>query len=243
LLASNELVFVLHTRNYRETSQLVDLYSRDHGRIRVIARGSRGNKKRGSISLQQFAPLLASWRGKTDLKTLTAYELLGPIESLQGRALYVGFYINELLCRLMPEHIPNEALFDRYAALLAALPDQTDPEPKLRMFELALLDELGYGINLINDAVDGTALALGNDYVFLAGEGFTRIERHSGQAPRAVFSGSHLLAIANHQFDSKPVRNSAKRLMRQALHIHLGDKPLSSRELFEQVAQAPVNTP
>lgn len=240
MIASNELVYVLHSRNYRETSQLVDFYSRDFGRFSVVARGSRGSrskKKSASITLQPFVPLLASWRGKGDLKTLTAYESFGSVELLQGRALYIGFYLNELLCRLMPEHIPDKDLFDRYAILLATLPEQADPEPELRIFELALLEELGYGINLITDAVDGTALSSAYDYAFLAGEGFTRLEKNSSQSSRGIFSGSHLLAIANREFNSKEVKDSAKRLMRQALQNYLGDKPLYSRELFEQVGR------
>ena len=234
MVANNELVYVLHTRNYRETSQLVDLFSRDTGRVRVVARGSRTKKRAAVTTLQPFLPFFASWRGRSDLKTLTNYEIASQAELLQGEALYVGFYMNELLCRLLPEYIPHPDLFEQYAGLITTLGQNADPEPGLRVFELSLLDDMGYGLNLYTDTPNGCALDPGSDYFFHPGEGFTKAEKRSGQSMQNIFSGAHLLAIADHQFSSKPVKQSAKRLMRKALALHLGQKPLYSRELFKQ---------
>lgn len=235
---NNELVYVLHTRQYRETSQLVDLFSREAGRLRVVARGvrttPRSKKGSGLVPLQPFQPLLVSWQGKSDLKTLTGRDCATSVSMLQGKALYIGFYINELLIRLMPEHIPHQNLFDQYARLLALLGYDADPEPELRIFELRLLDEMGCGINFYADQCDGSAIASDIDYLFHPGEGFLRLEKRAGQPVKDVFSGTDLLAIAGHQFTSPAVRQSAKRLIRSALAQHLGAKPLYSRALFAE---------
>jgi DNA repair protein RecO (recombination protein O) len=239
----NQLVYVLHTRKYRETSQLVDLLSRESGRLRVVARGSRPNsnaKKKSSLSpLQAFQPFFANWRGKTDLKTLTSYESAGSVLLPQGDALYVGFYVNELLSRLLPEYIALQDLFDQYAKLVTLLGHGVDPESELRIFELNLLDELGYGLNFHADSNDGSPINPDRDYLFLPGEGFSSIEKKPGQRMSDIFSGADLLAIADHQFDSNPIRQSAKRLMRKALASQLGDKPLYSRELYKQAVTTP----
>lgn len=235
---NNELVYVLHTRQYRESSQLVDLFSREAGRLRVVARGvraaSRSKKGSGLVPLQPFQPLFASWQGKSDLKTLTGHDSAASVLMLQGKALYIGFYVNELLTRLMPEHIPHRDLFDRYARLLTLLGHGADPEPELRIFELRLLDEMGYGINFYAEHGDGSAIASDIDYIFHPGEGFSRLEKRAGQPVRDIFSGADLLAIVDHQFSSPAVRRSAKRLMRRALAWHLGAKPLYSRALFTE---------
>ncbi|PCH53266.1 MAG: DNA repair protein RecO [Cellvibrionales bacterium] len=239
----NELVYVLHTRKYRETSQLVDLLSRQSGRLRVVARGSQpGSKtKKGSTltPLHAFQPFFANWRGKSDLKTLTSYESAGSVQRPEGDALYVGLYVNELLSRLLPEYIPLQDLFDQYAKLVTLLGHGVDPEPELRMFELNLLNELGYGVNLHADSDDGSPIIPDRNYRYLPGEGFSSIAIEAGLPMLDIFSGAHLLAIADHQFDNPAVRQSAKRLMRKALAAQLGDKPLYSRELYKQAVTAP----
>lgn len=237
MIANNELTYVLHTRSYRETSQLVDLFSCRTGRLRVVARGTRGTRGRKKSAvpvLQPFTPFFACWQGRGDLKTLTSYEVAQQTGLLQGDALYIGFYINELLCRLLPEYMPYENLFGQYAGLIAALSDGTDPEPGLRVFELSLLEEMGCGLNLYADWADASALEAESNYVFRPSEGFTRIDKTGSWAPQDIFSGAHLRAIAEHLFCDQAVRQSAKRLLRQALAIHLGTRPLHSRELFKQ---------
>ncbi len=240
---NNELVYVLHTRQYRESSQLVDLFSRETGRLRVVARGmrtaSRSKKSSVQVPLQPFQPLFASWQGKSDLKTLTGHDVAASVVMLQGKSLYIGFYINELLTRLLPEYIPHQDFFDQYAKLLALLGHGADPEPALRVFELSLLDEMGYGINLYADQVDGSVIASDIDYLFQPGEGFSKLEKRVGYTAKDIFSGADLLAIADHQFISPAVRQSAKRLIRSALSLHLGSKPLYSRALFAEAIGGP----
>ena len=234
----NELVYVLHTRKYRETSQLVDLLGRNAGRLRVVARGSRAKargKRPSTMALQPFQPFFASWRGKSDLKSLRGHEPAGSVISLQGDALYIGFYVNELLTRLLPEGIAHAPLFDRYARLITLLAHGVDVEAHLRIFELSFLDDMGYGLDLYTDHADGSPIDSSCDYLFHPGEGFTRIEISPTSPQRNMFCGAHLLAIAEQEFDSPMVRKSAKRLLRQALEAHLGQRPLHSRELFKKM--------
>tara|TARA_R110000787_G_scaffold35789_8_gene91654 strand:- start:5413 stop:6147 length:735 start_codon:yes stop_codon:yes gene_type:complete len=244
MIANNELTYVLHTRSYRETSQLVDLFSCRTGRLRAVARGTRGRKKSAVPVLQAFTPFFACWQGRGDLKTLTSYEVAQPTGLLRGNALYIGFYINELLCRLLPEYIPHENLFAQYAGLITTLGDGADPEPGLRVFELSLLEEMGCGLNLYADCIDDTPFEAESNYMFHPPEGFTRVDKAGVYSPQDIFSGAHLRAIADHWFCDQAVRQSAKRLLRQALASHLGPRPLHSRELFKQrVGPAPVTPP
>ncbi len=242
MIANNELVYVLHTRKYRETSQLVDFLSREAGRLRVVARGTRPSARVKKTAtgpvLNPFQPFFASWRGRSDLKTLTGFEPAATVKMPQGEALYVGFYVNELLTRLLPEFIPNHDLFDHYAQLITILSHGVDMEPELRCFELRLLSELGHGINFCTNLEDGSAIIDELDYRYEPGEGFSRVSDH---ARRDIFAGSHLRAIEARQFDSVPVRQSAKRLIRSALALHLGNKPLHSRELYQQSRSSPGN--
>jgi len=236
----NERAYVLHTRNYRETSQLVDLFSRDFGRLRTVAKGARGKRKTGGHQLQPFTPLLLSWRGKGDLKNLTGVETSGNRALLYGEKLYIGLYLNELLMRLLPEHVPHESLFDHYSDLIVALSESTDPEPLLRCFELLLLEEIGYGLNLTMEAAVDRPIKAGESYYFSDEQGFMRADVFSSEtASEVCFKGEELLAIASADYRAMSVRRCAKRLLRGALQTQLGERPLLSRQLFRQ-AQIPT---
>ena len=154
LRVDSEPAFVLHTRPYRETSQLVDLFSRHYGRLRVVARGFR-RPKNGSRILAPFTPLLVGWSGKSELKTLVSAEHSGRSLMLSGERLYSGFYLNELLIRLLVEHDPQQYLFDHYLNIMTSLADGEPIEPALRLFERNLLDEAGYGLMIDTDIVSG----------------------------------------------------------------------------------------
>lgn len=235
---ANEAVYILHTRDYRESSQLVDVFSRHHGRLRMVARGTRGGKKSSASKLQAFTPLLVSWQGKAELKKLTAVEAAGNRFFLRGEALYLGLYLNELLMRLLPEHIPQQGLFDIYGELVAELTETFDTEPLLRRFELRLLEEIGYGLDLSFDWNEGAPIMAKELYHFYTDQGFVRFDSASGLSSKFCFEGAHLLAIASQTYQQLEVRRSAKRLLRSALQSHLGAKPLLSRELFRQVCVA-----
>jgi DNA repair protein RecO (recombination protein O) len=242
LRVDSEPAFVLHARPYRETSQLVDLFSRHYGRLRVVARGFR-RPKNGSRILAPFTPLLVGWSGKTELKTLVSAEHSGRSLMLSGERLYSGFYLNELLIRLLVEHDPHQHLFDHYLNIMTSLADGEPIEPALRQFERNLLDEAGYGLMIDTDIVSGQPVLPGQWYWFEPSTGFS-LWQPSEQDKNSpyLFRGEALLAISHGDYQDLDTARAAKRLMRLAIHEHLGDKPLRSRELFNLQKNDEVKT-
>lgn len=223
--------YVIHGRPYRETSYLVELFTRDFGRVGAVARGMRKlDGKRGG-SLQPFRPLLISWRGRGELKTLNSAEP-GGTAWLTGERAWAGLYVNELLMRLLHRFDPHPQLFDAYTAAVASLLHLDDLEPVLRRFEKTLLAEIGYAITFA--AVDGEGLERKIEYRYEPERGFVAVGQRVGERGSAqqIFCGEELLAIAQDRYDSHEVRASAKRLMRLALRPRLGDRPLNSRAFF-----------
>jgi len=211
-------VYVLHTRPFRETSLMVELFSETYGRVSVIARSARGQKSRYQGQLQLFTPMLAAWSGRHELKTLGQIALQGMAHHLNQKALFSGFYLNELLMRVLQKEDPHPALFSRYHDTLAQLEKGVEPEVCLRVFEKKLLEEMGFGLPFFSVQAN-----LCYDFV-----------REYGFLPSATgaFAGVHLLAMKEEDFSSSETLHTAKQLMRVALQPLLGAKPLNSRELF-----------
>lgn len=231
--AEPEPAFILHTRPYRETSALVDFFSRHYGRFRAVVRGARGTKKNSPL-LTPYTPLLITWSGKSDLKTVKTIESSGPPILLQGDRLYCGFYLNELLLRLIAEHDAHAQLFDSYLNTLTLLANTEAPlESSLRTFEFNLLKDIGYAIVLDSDAETGDSVAPEGWYWFDPSLGFTLKQRTKSQTNAANwFQGAELLAIHARQFHQTNIASAAKRLVRLAFRPHIGDSPLRSRALF-----------
>jgi DNA repair protein RecO (recombination protein O) len=228
--------YVLHTRAWRDNSLLVEYFSRELGRVSLVAKGAKSRKNRGGSGaalLQPFTPLQCSWSGRGQLRTLTGCESMGPGLPLPGRRLYSGLYMNELLARLLHHDDPHRKLFDHYAAVLTLLSAGEGEEESLRRFELVLLEELGYGFDLGCDGRSGEAFDESRWYHFHEEHGLVLApDGGSERLPR--YRGADLLSIGRGDF-SGSARLCAKRLMRQALSAHLGDRPLKSRELFRQL--------
>lgn len=224
--------YVLHRRPYRDTSLLLELFSAEHGRLSLVSRGARRSGKGSSLAaqLQPFAPLLASWSGRGDLKTLTGSESARPAWQLGGDRLYSGLYVNELLMRLLHRHDPHPRLFAMYGETLSALAGTDIVDDALRAFELCLLDELGYGFALTREADTGESVSAPHWYRYEPGVGLVRVSR-DGLHTEDCYAGDHLLAMARGEFGGE-VRASSKRLLRAALAVQLGNEPLRSRELF-----------
>lgn len=243
----NRRAYVLHKRSFRETSLLVDLFCHAEGRIRVVAKGARSKGGNKRFFLELFMPLLLTWTGKSELKTLLSAEIIGSgSRALTGQKLYLGLYINELLSRLLIENDPHEYLYQCYSNLLEQLmsPDLSlteDVEPLLREFELTLLEEIGYGLPLTTDASSGETVKAGEKYYLTNGEGFTRLTNKTSTG-RESFLGDHLLHIAEKDYSDREVRRCAKRLLRHALAFHLGAKPLQSREFFRKSSAETINS-
>lgn len=217
--------YVLHSRAYKETSALVDLFTAQ-GLVRVVLRRARG--KGGSL-VRPFVLLEVELRGRGELKNVNRLETVGVAAWLHGDALFSGMYLNELLMRLLPAEVPHPALFEHYALTLQALAEGRPLEPLLRAFEWRVLDELGYAFSLEHD-LDEQPIASDGQYRLRVDAGLERVELPQP----GLFSGAQLQALAQADWDAPGALLAAKRLMRQALAVHLGSKPLVSRELFRK---------
>ncbi|WP_111643072.1 DNA repair protein RecO [Marinimicrobium alkaliphilum] len=225
-----EPAYVLHTRPYRDTSLLVDVFTRDCGRLSVVARGVRQRKSPRRQLLNPFGRILLSAQGRGNLKTLTGIEADAPVLALQGLASFSGLYLNELLVRLLPEQDASPSLFEHYQDSLYQLQACTDVEPVLRAFEFNLLADLGYGISFTEQAESGAPIEPQGHYRLVADAGF--VPWREGDDERAKISGGHLLAINTGDYADELCRRQAKALTRQLLRPLLGIRPLHSRALF-----------
>ena len=216
--------FLLHRRPYRETSFLVDLLTREHGRISAVARGARRAK---DVPLQPFFRLSVSWRGRGQLPTVTSYEVEEQ-HRLVGRNLYAGLYINEILVRTLRAEETVEGFFESYEKAIEALALQLPIEPVLRGFEIELLEKLGYALEFGFDAGTGAEIDRAGHYQYVHELGFERVDSSRGDS----FDGGTLLEIANGDFSKPAARRAAKHILRRALRPLIGDKPLASRALF-----------
>lgn len=223
-----ESAYVLHSRPYRETSLLLDILTRNHGRLAVVARGARRPKSELRGVLLAFQPLTLSWFGKGEVRTLHAAEWQGGLPQLSGQALLCAFYINELLLRLLHRDDAHEALFDDYARTLVHLAHGSDRAVALRSFELRLLSQLGYGLDLMRDS-DGNAIVANASYRYLNQSGPLRVADSELGAVR----GQTLLDCGVEDFSDALTRGQARQMLRQALQQHLGPEPLQSRLLLQ----------
>jgi DNA repair protein RecO (recombination protein O) len=216
--------YFLHTRSYRETSLLVETFTAEAGRLSGVWRGA----KRGKTGVPQlFQPVLLEAAGQGELRSLRRVEAAGPALMLAGTALFSGFYLNEILMRLLPREEAQPELFVAYANVLGRLAEQAPPAPLLRAFEVRLLDTLGYGLDYGHDNERGEAVAPETYYDFHPERGFNR-----SAASATAFRGAVLLKLAAGDFADPEAAQAAKRINRIALAQHLGGKPLKSRELF-----------
>jgi DNA repair protein RecO (recombination protein O) len=227
----NQAVYVLHTYPFKETSLVVELFARGHGRVATTARGARRPRSAMRGMLQSFQPLIATWSGKLELKTLHNLEWGGGLLLLKGEALMCGFYLNELLLRLLPREDPHEALFEYYSATLSALACGQDLATTLRRFELKLLQELGYAIPLHCDESNIPILGT-QTYLYVAECGAIRLngENRTKNAVRVL--GHVLIDMANDDYSNVQTQQQSKQLMRYLLAHYLGDTPLHTRQLL-----------
>ena len=229
--------YVLHSRPYRDTSALLEVFTAEHGRISLVARGARRQSRKGSGAalLQPFIPLLVSFSGRSELKSLVAFESARGMLVLPGERLFSGLYLNELLMRLLHRNDAHPRLFAAYDGALQGLTSDPTMDTVLRQFELTLLDELGYRVDLGLDGASGEPVEGARWYRYDPGLGLVAIA-DAAHPTGAVYSGAELLAMKAGEMEG-PVRPAAKRLLREALAVHLGETPLRSRELF-RVASA-----
>lgn len=225
-----EPAYILHARPYRETSQVLEVFTASYGRKGLVARGVRRPKSPWRGIIGPFQPLRLSWSGKGDLGTLREAELGGKALALDGDAVMAGFYVNELLMKLLHRHDPHTDLFAHYASLISSLTTEPAIEPGLRMFELELLDHIGYALNLKTDAIRHEVLVADQWYEYRIERGAIPVDH---TAPDGMyFTGAELLAIGSSLDDpDETLLRNAKRLLRNVLDFHLGGKTLHTRRI------------
>lgn len=221
--------YILHRRPFRDSSQILDIVTRDHGKIAVVARGSRGAKSRLAGVLRPFLPLQVSWVAKSDLGTLTGAEAAGAPSGMVGDALLSAYYINELLLNFLHRYDPQPEIYALYTQVIQALAGTDDVAATLRCFEIEFLSLLGYAVNLDQVAYSHESVVAEQNYEYRIEQGPVAVQRDAGEM---IFSGSCLLAIAEQRFDDPDTLRAANRLLREVIAFHLGGKELKSRKVL-----------
>ena len=222
--------YVLHHHDYGETSLLLEMFTRRHGRLGVVAKGARRARSPLRAALIPFQPLVMGFSGRGELPTLTAVEPAGAAPAIAGEMLFCGLYLNELLLRLLHRHDPHERLFESYSEALGRLGEGRDTEAALRVFEKRLLEDIGFGLVLDHDVQDGTPLQPEQLYRYVPERG--PVIAHAADGEGIAVQGASLLALAREHLDDAIVLREVKHLMRALLARHLGERPLTSRGLF-----------
>lgn len=223
--------FILHYRPYLESSLILDVFSREHGRLHLIAKGAKREKSRFSGLLQPYQRLLMAWSGKSELMTLTDVETDFDSYELSDVRVIAGFYINELLIKLLHQHESHSELFDIYDEALLDISVSENIDMVLRIFEKELLRSLGYGLVLDRVIDDGQAIEAEKNYYYLSDTG--PLANIPSTKNYVEISGKSLLALESGDLQNKLILKETKRLMRFIIQGHLGDKQLASRVLYK----------
>ena len=228
--------YMLHQQPWRETSRIVEIWSREHGRVGLVARGARRPRSPYRSLLQPFLPLLVSWSQRSELGNLGAVEAAGARAELHGRALMTAYYLNELLLRLLPRLDAHPLLYDRYAHTLQVLSGPMQPRASaVRIFEKHLLAAAGYGLNLDRATPHDAPVQADEQYLydFDAGPRPLAGRRASGH----VFPGRALLALHLERLDDADDLRAVRRLLHIALRRHLGERPLKTSQVMRALTR------
>lgn len=225
--------YILHHQPYRDTSRILEVLTRDAGRMSIFARGVRGPKAKLASELQPFRLLLLSWSGKGEAPQLTGAESAPEPKPLPSGALMAGFYLNELLLKLTHRHDPVPAVFDAYHVALEALKARASIEPTLRLFEKHLLELLGYGLALDFDTRSGAGIEPDAYYHFRPAHGLVPA---AADTPGAL-AGASLIALAREDLTPGRVLDDARRLLQGALAQCLEGRELNTRAVARSIAR------
>lgn len=229
---SLEPAWILHHYPYRDSSLLLEVFSREYGRIGLVARGARSAKGRWQNQLQMLRPLLLSWNMRGELGTLTGVDSRGAVAVFPGRQILCACYLNELLMRLLARHDPHPELFAAYEDALLTL--GTAEEQALRLFEKRLLQALGYGLLLDCEYDSGEPIVAAGFYEYQMEKGPVRCQRAGDNG--TFLRGTSLLALYHDNLQEPQACLEVKRLMRAALALYLGARPLRTREVLRQLS-------
>ena len=239
-IVNTQIAYILHKRDYRETSSILDVLTKDYGRVSLMARGCRGKRSKIAGNLMLFTPLVVSWQGKGNLpylKSIERADLKAPV--LKNKSLLSAMYLNELLMYFLHKHDVHETIFEQYHHCLYALENNNNIEIALRKFEIKLLELLGFGLNLHAEADSGDLILGDAMYHYYLEHGPVKSADRNNDVPQ--ISGNCLLALSSEQYqiiaDNRLYLSELKQLMRFVINHHLGSKKLKSRELFKPVGQ------
>ena len=227
--------YVLHSYPYRETSLVIEVFSRNFGRLAMVARGARRPKSAVRGLLLAFQPLQLNWFGKAELKTLHSAEWQGGQPQLQGMALLCGFYLNELLLKLLHRDDPHEHLFLYYQETLQALASQRDYAAILRHFEIRMLQELGYALTLDYEVKSGEPIIPEKHYFYQIEHGPVRQDRAGSVKNGVQLAGKTLLDMASDDYRDPVTLQQSKALMRALINHYLGEQTLHTRQLLKDL--------
>ncbi len=239
---SQALTYILHVRPFKDSSVIIDCLSSEHGLVSLIAKGAKRPRSRLVGKIQPFILLTLSWVGRSDLKTLTDLETQNLSPVLTGHKILLGFYLNELILRLLQKMDPHPKLFMDYSQTLEALAlaeESNREQTLLRYFEIKLLAELGYGLDLHTDGLSHEAILPELLYAYDPALGLFEAQGIAKSRHAMVISGGTLIALREGQILNEHALREAKVLMRFVLNHHLGDKPLQSRKLFRRPSSVP----
>jgi DNA repair protein RecO (recombination protein O) len=224
--------YVLHTYPYSETSLIVEVFTRTSGRVPLVAKGARRSR---SGALMQFQPFNLSWSGRGDLRTLKKAEWQGGLPPLSPARLFCGFYLNELILKLLARDDAHEGLFDCYENTLGQLACHVPEAQVLRTFEKSLLKETGYALVLTHDTDTGELVDAGARYAYIPGRGPRRLE--SRESYDVELAGQTLLDIEGGEFAHPRTASEAKQLMRMLIQHQMNGRPLATRQVFSQLLE------
>ncbi len=230
--ADHQPGYVLHTYPYKESSLIVEAFTRGFGRVALLARGARRPRSAMRGVLLSFHPLRLGWSASAELGNLISAEWAGALQPLAGRALMCGFYLNELVLRLLPRDDPHEALFDCYGEALAALSAGAAQASVLRGFEKRLLAELGYAPLLEREAASGAPIEPGRRYVYEHDRGPMLMRNASSELS---VSGQTLLDLAADQYNRPETRDEARMLLRALIGQRLHGQTLHTRAVLKEL--------
>jgi DNA repair protein RecO (recombination protein O) len=232
--------YILHHRPFRDTSLILDIVTRDHGKIALVARGSRSAKSRLAGVLRPFLPLRISWVARGDLGTLTGAEAAGPPTGIQGDAVLAAFYVNELLLHFLHRHDAQPEIFALYAEVISSLGSSQDMARCLRAFELEFMSLLGYALSFQPESATGADLDPEQNYEYRIEQGPVPVGRADGPM---VFTGRVLQSIRARELDDPEILRAANRLLRQVINYHLGGKELKSRKVLMELHRSRIAAP
>jgi DNA repair protein RecO (recombination protein O) len=232
-----EPAFVLHQRPYANTSRIVDCLTPSRGRVGLVARGSRRLRSEQRALLQPFVRLRVSWLRRGELGRLIYVEAAAPAHELVGDDLLAGFYMNELVLRLLARGDANAEVFSCYSACLHELGDGAGTARAIRLFELGLLRALGYGLELAHDFQSGEPLRAEWTYVFEPESG----PRRAVETASESFRGKDLISLRERTLDDADSLRAAKVLLGRALAVHLGERPLKTRTVLKAIIDRGLN--